>query len=491
MKNVVATIIKFSSTGARAVTSAISGVKESAGVATKGVSMLASSLGQVGGSLGHAARQVANFMWSIQQMGAIGGIMAGAQIAIEHFSKKYVEAVDKMKKAVDDMASSVHEKFEAIKSKAIENVNDQLAEATTKAAEAAKKFDTLAAAYMKVAQAKDAAAKAEGDARLSDLYLEKSKAMSGEQNADKRALIGAGYDVRIAGRKLSNVDSDTLRELGRAIEEEDNAKERAYASTLNVAKAEKAKKHASEKYQLFLDSGTDAKELKELAGLKKAAEKAYVDALNEQTKAMADAEAAKERVKQVENTRRAAVGNAKMGLVDAERTEKDLRKSQKDKKKKDEMDFAEFVRKQRENLDEDIRKRQEKDREREMQDELEETKKLANEKEKIIADAKAKAEASHDILANAAGMNQAADIQSAAQEKHMNDRFEKRSKALQERLKKVGGDPSKLGRLSNIDKATLDRMQAEKVKDDATSELKKLNQKFDKLTQELKAATQL
>lgn len=96
------TIIKFSSTGASAVTSAISGVKKAAGVATKGVAMLASSLGQVGGSLGHAASQVANFMRSVQQMGAIGGIMAGAQIAIEYFSKKYVEAVDKMKKAVVD-----------------------------------------------------------------------------------------------------------------------------------------------------------------------------------------------------------------------------------------------------------------------------------------------------------------------------------------------------------------------------------------------------
>lgn len=111
--------------------------------------------------------------------------------------------------------------------------------------------------------------------------------------------------------------------------------------------------------------------------------------------------------------------------------------------------------------------------------------------EQTLTDAVQRVAEKRDILANAAGMDQAGDIRSAAQERHVEERFAKRSKALQERLKKVGGDPSKLGRLSNIDKATLDRMQAEKTKDSATAELKKLNDKFDKLTDKLEELTEL
>lgn len=111
--------------------------------------------------------------------------------------------------------------------------------------------------------------------------------------------------------------------------------------------------------------------------------------------------------------------------------------------------------------------------------------------EQTLTDAVQRVADKRDILANAAGMDQAADIQSASQKKHVEERFAKRSEALQKRLAKVGGEPAKLGRLSNIDKATLDRMQAEKVRDSATEELKKLNQKFDNLTQQLKEQTQL
>ena len=64
MKNVIATIIKFSTQGAEAAAAAIGGVKNAARVATKAMSTLASSLGSMGGPLAKASSQVANFIGS-------------------------------------------------------------------------------------------------------------------------------------------------------------------------------------------------------------------------------------------------------------------------------------------------------------------------------------------------------------------------------------------------------------------------------------------
>mgnify|MGYP003320301890 CR=1 FL=1 len=82
MNNVITTVIKFAAQGCSACASAIGGVQKAATVATRGITTLASSLGTLGGPLGNAAGQVANFIFSVRQMGAVGGIIAGAQIGI-------------------------------------------------------------------------------------------------------------------------------------------------------------------------------------------------------------------------------------------------------------------------------------------------------------------------------------------------------------------------------------------------------------------------
>lgn len=179
----------------------------------------------------------------------------------------------------------------------------------------------------------------------------------------------------------------------------------------------------------------------------------------------------------------------KTAEAQAKKMKKDFEKSEKekqDKKKKDEEDFAEFVRKQREKLDDELAKRHAEDTKKEMEDELDALRKVADKTEQTLSDARKRAADAHDILGNAGRMDQAGELRSRNQEDRMNARYEKRRDSLQKRLDAVGGDASKLGRLSNIDRATLDRMTAEKQVSGAEAELQKLNDKMDTLTQQLK-----
>lgn len=141
--------------------------------------------------------------------------------------------------------------------------------------------------------------------------------------------------------------------------------------------------------------------------------------------------------------------------------------------------------------DEEAKRKQREESLKKTKDELDRARKVASAIEQQRDWAAGRVAETKDIIGNAAAMDQAGDIESASQARHTEERYAKRREALQKRLDRVGGDASKLGRLSNLDKATLNRMTAEKQRDSATDELKKLNDKFEKLSQKLEAATTL
>ena len=142
--NVVATIIKFTCQGAETAAAAIGKVKNAAGIATRSMATLATSLGTAGGALGKAVGQVANFVGSIQQMGAMGGLIAGAQMLITQISDHFIEKANKMREAIEAMAERTKAKLDKMNAERMEGVKHALDEATVKAKEAAEKAYTAA-----------------------------------------------------------------------------------------------------------------------------------------------------------------------------------------------------------------------------------------------------------------------------------------------------------------------------------------------------------
>lgn len=200
----------------------------------------------------------------------------------------------------------------------------------------------------------------------------------------------------------------------------------------------------------------------------------------EAAKAKAKAEKDAAEAKQKANAKKAKEDADKKFLEEAKAQQVKYENEERDRKKRQAKEEAEEKkRKLREFEAEKIR------------EEMRTNRATAANYEQTLSDAIQRVADKRDILKNAADMDQAGDIESENQAKHVEERYAKRREALQKRLDRVGGDASKLGRLSNIDKAVLDRMGTEKVKDSATEELKELNKKFEKLSQRLEAATQL
>ena len=173
-----------------------------AGVSTAS-SAFGSALGKVGGAIG-------NVVGALAAMGPIGGIIAGASAAMEWFTKKTTQAAKAAEEFAKVNLAKGLEKLNQARANAIEGINRNLAELSTRADKAAKSFDTLAAAYLKVAGATNATEKAGGDAALADLRLQKQNAISGAANPEEAALKGAGFDVQIAKRRLDNVSAEAV-----------------------------------------------------------------------------------------------------------------------------------------------------------------------------------------------------------------------------------------------------------------------------------------
>jgi len=328
MDNVIATIIKFVTTGGDSAANQIKGVNNAATVATKGMTTLATSLGSMSGKLGSAASQVANFIFSVKQMGAVGGIIAGAQMAITLLSQKFCEAVDKMAEAAERQGERIRSKLDKINKARMDDVAKALDLATTKAKESAAAFDALASSYMKVQSAKDATVKSGFGAAASALNLEKSKAMSGAKDDNELAVVGAGYDVRIAEASAKAIRDEQDRSLEAAKDEADIKAKQAN----EAARVEKASLRAYEKakavYNEDVNTNNDGNIGKSKSTME-AAYKAYRESVNATVRANAEADAAEERVIQAQNARTAAINDSTRAIVEARDAERRLIDAQK------------------------------------------------------------------------------------------------------------------------------------------------------------------
>jgi len=277
----------------------------------------------MGGSLGKAASQAANFMMSIQQMGAIGGIMAGGQMAITAIANHFKESADAMLESVNKMATKIRDRLDEMNKNRMDGLNKSLEEATTKAREAAAAFDAMASSYLKVQSAKnETEAKREGTAS-SALSLEKAREMSATNDDTARALVGAEYDVKIARANAANVKNEHDRAVDMANK---NSAVKSRQAKM-AAEAEQAALVALNEAEFIHDedvySGNDKNEKKSKSAVKEA-KKAYEDALNDRARKEAEATAADEAVTQAQYSRATAINDATRAIVEAESTEKQL-----------------------------------------------------------------------------------------------------------------------------------------------------------------------
>lgn len=327
MNNVIATIIKFTSVGVDKVSAGLTGIGNAAKVGIRSLTALAGSLGSAGGSIGKAAGQVANFMWSVQQMGAIGGIVAGAQMIISQVSDHFIKKADAMVEAARRMSEQVRARFEEIKAKSLEEINEQLAKATTLADRAAARFDALAAAYLKVEGAKAQAAKAGGSAVLSGLALEREEAMAAAGDKDKRAIVGAEYDVRIAREGLDYARLDGDNSVAAAKQEAKDANARSKAASRTEREARRAAEKAADELGNYRYV-EDQSKIEDLRRKKDEADAALAKATNDRIAKTAAAAAADENVAAAERNRLAAILDHHRSLVAAETSLKDLKNAQ-------------------------------------------------------------------------------------------------------------------------------------------------------------------
>ena len=298
--------------------------------ATQKATLLAGAVGSLDGPLGKTANGVAQVAQGFAVLGPIGASIAGLKLVIDMVGEKFVQKANAMKEAAEKMGERVRAAFDKLKSKTMEEINGQLAEATTRAAAAANRFDALASAYMKVAQAKDAEAKAGGNAKISGLALEKSQKMSAEKDKDAKALVGAGYDVRIAEETLANTRDEQSRNVGNAQKEAKDAAKRRLAARRTEGEAQRAVDKAGAEYERYENAGADKGTLDELRRKKDEADKALEDATNKRIKADADATAASHKVTEAEQNRVTAVNNALVALNSARDAQNELKEAQKE-----------------------------------------------------------------------------------------------------------------------------------------------------------------
>lgn len=327
ISTIISFITKYSGAGAVAAVKGVTNVRNACGIAARGALTLASSLGSANSALGKTAHAALNLFTSVQQMGAIGGIMAGAQIAINVVCEKIVASYDKMLEAVERSSARIRDRLDKLNEVRMDGIKQALEEATTRAQAAAKAFDTMAAAYMKVEKAKVDTEKSGANARLSGLTLEKSRAMAAAKDDNERAMIGAAYDEKIAKAKLVSTTDEQSAAVAGAEDELTHAQRRAIRAKRTENAAKRAMDKAAAVYDEDVASGNDANVGKSKAA-RDAAAKAYQDAVNDRIAKKADAEVADEKLKQAKIAQTAALNDARREVVEAESAAKQLADAQ-------------------------------------------------------------------------------------------------------------------------------------------------------------------
>jgi len=330
MGETLSTIIKFTTVGYEKATAALSNIGKAGGLVGKSFAVMATTLGSAGGALGKAASQAANFLFAIQNLGAIGGIIAGVQIVITKVSQSFIDAANKMVEAAQRAGDRIRERLARRIEKDMSDVSSVLASATTEAKRQAQALETMASAYLKVANAKDAAAKSGDDAAASGIALERSMKMASAETPEEKARIGSEYDVRIARQALADTQRQQDAAVAAATREADEKSRQAKRAGSDEKMARIALKKATSAYDLYAASGADKEVVGGFEAKKREAEAAYEDAISSRIAKQAESDAAEEALNAALSARTTAINNARKTLLEADAAERELNRAQKE-----------------------------------------------------------------------------------------------------------------------------------------------------------------
>lgn len=491
MRDGIATVIRFvtsfAGSGAEMAEKSIEGVRKAALIGTKGLATLGAAIGQAGGKFGRMAREAANMMWSIQQLGALGGVMAGAQIAIDRISEHFIAKADAMAEAAERMKDRINDRLDRLNAARLNEVDKALKAAATDADKAAAAFNAMATAYMKVANAGNGKMTAFESSEIADMELRKANEMA-NASPDDAPIVGAKADISIAEKRLGQTVEDTERRIGLAGREEADARHRLAMAKDKEKSASAALAKASEELQASEDS--DNRDVETLRQRKAKAEETYAAAVNARVLAEADAKAATENELKVRYESAQAISSAKRSVVEAKMTHASLERA------KAEKDAAEKERKEKEKQEkaekavEEQRKKEANELRKRIKDESQRRDAL----NRALEDATARANAAHDVLGNAANMDQAGDLADNRREFMNNSRYANGAIDLigSGKIRRgANGEWVANGRLSNMNQAVLERMNAELNKKKLENENEKVVKKLDELIQKLEQMSTL
>ncbi len=313
----------------KAFTGAIGAQMQKAGNAIAGVNAM---FGEMPGKIGAAINGVGRLATAAMTMGPIGAVVAGASLAFQWMQERATKAAKAIEDAAERMATAIRTRCDQIKNSVEAKLQKPLDEATTKADRAARAFNTLAAAYLKVANAKDATAKAGDDAEIAKLRADKASAMAGASGGDA-AVVGSGYDVRIAERRAEAIADAHERNVKRIDQEAKDAQERLALAKDKERKATHALAEANLKLahaQEEITPNDGGEWEKRVRRIREAAEKAAFDSTQARIAAEADATAAEEKLKQARLAQTAALADATAAVTNSKSSLASLEKARED-----------------------------------------------------------------------------------------------------------------------------------------------------------------
>ena len=445
----------------------------------------------VGTSFGTAGAAAGRMVGMLLQGGIWGVAAEGAKLLIDQlglFKDKSAETKEKL----DKLEESTRKFYETINSntgKAIEKIDAE----TKRRNEQLDITNRMIKAELQLQKAK---AISNGDAKWGeriDEQLAKADRTTSMDNA-----VGAERDassrVKTAEAGLSaaqKAEREANANLAKAEAAYRNAKENSFYVTgsngvhqkhYTEPEEEKAAVEAARKRLALAEQATDVAQKSVDAEREKwRLAKEGVKALKaEQEAAEAEAQAKKDAAWKKELSDRIAAD--KKALAEYAAAER----------KKNEEIAKEKRRRAIEALQEEIRKRNE-ERKKDLQKDIEANRQRAASLEQALGDAMERVRETHDVLGNAANMDQAADVAENRRETLTNARYAERAIALQnsKKVRNVNGEWVANRRLSNIDQAVLERLNAENNKKNVEKEQDKVVKKLDELINKLEQMSTL
>ena len=461
---------------------------------TKATMILGQAFGSVGASVGRMATM-------LLQGGIWGAAAEGIRFVVDQlgiFKDKSAEAkekLDELKKATDDYYKAISESYEKAKVKIDKETETRKAQIEI--------TNRMIKAELELRRAKALSGGDVGTANAVQEEIEKQDGRSAVDKSEadvKRALINTKNAESNLRKVLEKSEEARLRVEKAERKAEQSRAEQARIMTANAfARGSYVTYNASD----FYPGKTESEELKAAYVLRDEAKKQLSVAQAAVAEERKKLQLARQSLDVLKKEQEAAEAKARAEKEAAEANQKaEAKKAQEDANKKFLQD-AKAAQIKYENEERERKKRQAEEEAAEkkrklrefeaerLREEIRTNRATASNYEQALSDAIQRAADARDVLGNAANMDQGNELAAKRQQDITDKRFAARAKSLQARLDEAGGDVTKLGRLSNLDRAVYDRMTAEKERDTASDQLKKLNDSFDKLAQELKEHDQL